>query len=178
MQRIADLAYPDPVDNAPTWSPDGRTIAFDVLHWDPTGTAIDGSVVATVPAAGGEVHRLTSPDTFMSHPDWSPDGSEIVIGSFDLGNITSTAKPSNLYLIKPDGSDVRQLTRASVDGSMRIGTSHWDPDGSRIAVSILTATGPTFEFADVHLAFVPAAGGEPVLISKLSGKNPDVRPTP
>ena len=179
LRPLADFTYPDHLDNAPTWSPDGRTIAFDILHWDPTGDFIDRSVVATVPVAGGEIHRLTRPDTFMSHPDWSPDGSEIVMGSYDLGNIHSTAKPSNLYLIKSDGSGLRQLTHSSVDGLMRIGTPHWDPDGSRIAVSVLTATGPAFDFADVHLAFVDAAGGEPELISSTeSGKNPDVRPTP
>jgi hypothetical protein len=60
---------------------------------------------------------------------------------------------------------------------MRIGQPHWDPDGTRIVVSILTATGPTFAFADVHLAFVAVSGGEPVLISPMSGKYPDLRPT-
>lgn len=38
--------------------------------------------------------------------------------------------------------------------------------------------GPDFEFGgDVRLAFVDAAGGEPVLISTQDGKAPNVRPT-
>jgi len=61
---------------------------------------------------------------------------------------------------------------------MRIGQPHWDPGGTRIVVSILTSTGPDFAFADVKLAFVAAAGGEPVLISQTDGKYPDLRPTP
>ena len=61
---------------------------------------------------------------------------------------------------------------------MRIGQPHWDPGGTRIVVSILTSTGPDFTFADVKLAFVAAAGGEPVLISQTDGKYPDLRPTP
>ena len=178
LTRLATFTNPDHLDNAPTWSPDGRTIAFDILHWDPTGQFIDGSVIATVPVAGGKIHRLTIPDTFMSHPDWSPDGAELIMNSYDLGNIPSTAKPSNLYAMKPDGSGLRQLTHSSTDGLMRIGTPNWDPDGSRIAVSILTSTGPDFSLGDVKLAFVDAAGGEPVLISTLDGKYPDVRPTP
>ncbi len=129
LTRLATFEAPDHLDNAPTWSPDGRTIAFDILHWDPTGQFIDGSVVATIPVAGGEIHRLTAPAAFMSHPDWSPDGSELVMNSYDLGNIPSTAKPSNLYAIKPDGSGLRQLTHSSKDGSMRIGQPNWDPDG-------------------------------------------------
>jgi Tol biopolymer transport system component len=177
--RLANFTHPDAVDSAPTWSPDGRTIAFCILHYDPTVSFVAGSVVATVPAAGGEVQRLTSPDAFMSDPDWGPDGAELVMNSYDLGTISSTAKPSNLYAIRPDGSGLRQLTHSSVDGSMRIGQPHWDPDGTRLVVSILTATGPAFTFADVHLAFVDAAGGEPVLIPmSTSGKYPDLRPTP
>lgn len=61
---------------------------------------------------------------------------------------------------------------------MRIGQPHWDPNGTRIVVSILTSTGPDFTFDVVKLAFVDGAGGEPVLISTLAGKHPDVRPTP
>lgn len=179
LKRLADFAYPEVLDTAPTWSPDGTTIAFAIQHRDPTGSTLDGTVVATVPAAGGDVHRLTDPAAFMSHPDWRPDGTELVMNSYDLGNIGSTPNASNLYAIKPDGSGLRQVTRSSVDGLMRIGTPDWDPDGSRIVVSILISTGSAYTFADVHLAFVDAAGGEPVLISPtLSGKYPDVRPTP
>jgi Tol biopolymer transport system component len=179
IRRLATYTPPDHLDNPPTWSPDGRTIAFDILHWDPTGQFVDGSVIATIPVVGGEIHRLTSPDTFMSHPDWSPDGTELVMNSYDLGNIQSTPNPSNLYAIKPDGTGLRQLTHSSTDGHMRIGTPRWDPSGSRIVVSILNTTGPDFEFGgDVRLAFVDAAGGEPVLTSQADGKYPDVRPAP
>lgn len=112
----------------------------------------------------------TSFDTFLSHPSWSPDGAELVIGSYDLGNIRSTPNPSNLYAINPDGTGLRQLTQSSTDGHMRIGTPRWDPNGSRIVVSVLYSTGPDFEFGgDVRLAFVDAAGGEPELISSRAG---------
>jgi Tol biopolymer transport system component len=178
LTRLATFTNPDHLDNAPTWSPDGRTIAFDILHWGPTGELLDGSLVATIPVAGGEIHQLTSPDKFMSHPDWSPDGAELAMNSYDLGNMLSTPNASNLYTINPDGSGLRQITHSSVDGLLRIGTPNWDPDGSRIVVSLLAATGPAFTFTDVHLAFVDAADGEPVLIATQSGKYPDVRPTP
>lgn len=126
--------------------------------------------MATVPVAGGEVQHLTSFDTFLSHPSWSPDGAELVVGSHDLGNIRSTPNPSNLYAINPDGTGLRQLTQSSTDGHMRIGTPRWDPNGSRIVVSVLYSTGPDFEFGgDVRLAFVDAAGGEPELISSRAG---------
>lgn len=173
ITRLADFTHPDAVDSAPTWSPDGGTIAFEVLHYDPTMTDVVASEVATVPAAGGKIRRLTSPDLFMGHPDWRPDGTELV-----MNNGGPAAGPGNLYVIKPDGSGLQQLTTVSVDGHVRIETPRWAPDGARILVSILYTTGPDFAFAgEVRLAIVDGAGGEPGLISTLSGKYPDLRPT-
>jgi Tol biopolymer transport system component len=178
IQRLATYTPPDHLDNAPTWSPDGTLIAFDIQHFDPTGLSLDGSLVATVPAGGGEVRRLTTFDTFMAHADWSPDGHLLVMNSYDLGNINATDQPSNLYTMKPDGSDLRQLTTSSVDGSMRIGQPRWDPDGTRIVVSIASSTKPDNSITDTHLAFVDADGGEPVVISQVEAKDPDLRATP
>ena len=120
LTTVATVSQPEFLDNTPRWSPDGASIAFPILHWDPTGDHLDGSLVAVVPAAGGEVKRITTFDSFMSSPDWRPDGSELVMNSYDLGNIQTTDQPSNLYAIKPDGTGLRQLTHSSVDGSMRI----------------------------------------------------------
>ena len=174
ITRLADFTHPDAVNSAPTWSPDGRTIAFEILHYDSTNTFLVGSTVATVPADGGRIHRLTSPDQFMVHPDWRPDGTMLV-----MNNLGPDAEPGNLFTVRPDGSGLHQLTVASKDGHMRIETPRWAPDGSRILVSIVYTTGPDFSFGgEVRLASVDAAGGEPVLISEPAGKYPDLRPTP
>jgi Tol biopolymer transport system component len=173
LRRIADYTHPDAVDSAPSWSPDGRTIAFEILHYDSTNTDVVGSVVATVPADGGNVRRLTTPERFMVNPDWRPDGTELVMN--DGG---PAARPGNLYTIRPDGTGLRQLTHSSTDGHMRIDTPRWSPDGSRIFVSIVYTSGPDFKFGgEVQLAVV-APGGEPELISTRAGKYPDLRPTP
>ena len=112
----------------------------------------------------------------MVHPDWSPDGAELL-----MNNLGSTSEPpSNLYATTPDGSGRTQLTHSSIDGHMRIETPRWDPDGTRLLVSIVYTTGPDFAFGgEVRLAFVDGAGGfQPAPISTLSGKYPDLRPTP
>jgi Tol biopolymer transport system component len=179
LTPLATVTYPEFLDNPPRWSPDGTSIAFDVVRWDPTDTFLDGSLVATVPAAGGEVRRLTTFDTFMSHPDWRPDGTELVMNSYDLGNASGLDTPSNLYAIKPDGTGLRQLTHASVDGTMKIGQPRWDADGSRIIVAVMNFSPDHQNIESVRLAFVDAAGGEPVVISDaFDGKYPDIRPTP
>ncbi|MEO6570551.1 MAG: hypothetical protein ABIO83_03300, partial [Ilumatobacteraceae bacterium] len=74
LTPVLTVTWPEFFDNAPSPSPDGTSIAIDILHWDPTNTSLDGSLVAVVPSAGGQEQRLTSFETFMAHPDWSPDG--------------------------------------------------------------------------------------------------------
>ena len=180
LRIIATVDQPEFLDNPPRWSPDGASIAFPILHWDPTGDHLDGSLVAVVPAEGGRVDRLTTFDTNMSSPDWRPDGRELVMNSYDLGNIQDTDQPSNLYAIKPDGTGLRQLTHRSVDGTMRITGPRWAPDGTRIYVSIANSVPPSTTVDCVQPAFMDGGRGEPVLLWS-SGKcaaGAELRPTP
>jgi len=177
MTTLATVTAPEFMDSVSSWSPDGATITFDVIQWDPTGTFMIGSLVATVPSGGGTVHRLTAMDAFMAHPSWDPKGGEIVMNSYDIANGSELFKASNLYAIKPDGTGQRQITHSSVDGTMRIGVPRWDPDGSKIWVTAM-AFAPDGSFLTAHLGFVDSAGGEPTIISEaFDGKYQDSRPT-
>ncbi len=153
--------WPEFIDNPPSWSPDGKTIAFDILTWDPTDTVVTSQLVATVPAAGGKVERLTDPALFGSHPDWSPDGTLLAFNTYDTGNTHGTSNPSNVYTIRPDGSGLRQLSTASTDGKMRLGQPSWSTDGTRIWVSIARdwEKDSTGQFMNT-LGWVDAATGE------------------
>jgi dipeptidyl aminopeptidase/acylaminoacyl peptidase len=73
-------------DAAPSWSPDGRRIAFASArqeHWD---TEVERDIFV-VDAEGGEPERLTGGDSHYEAPAWSPDGSAIACrwapGGFD-----------------------------------------------------------------------------------------------
>lgn len=73
-------------DAAPSWSPDGRRIAFASArqeHWD---AEVERDIFV-VDAEGGEPERLTGGDSRYEAPAWSPDGSAIACrwapGGFD-----------------------------------------------------------------------------------------------
>jgi TolB protein len=91
--------------NFPSWSPDGRKIAFGGLR--------------VVNADGSGLQRLTS----GTLPAWSPDGRRI---AFALGGyVRSKGSYLDIYVINADGSGERKLTS---DG----GRPFWSPDGQKI----------------------------------------------
>jgi len=95
-------------------SPDGKTIAFDLL----------GDLYA-LPIEGGKATRITSGQAFDGQPHWSPDGKTIVFTSDRTGT-------DNLWLVNANGTGARALTRE--DGRTFISPT-WTPDGKYVVVS-------------------------------------------
>ena len=90
------LVVDDEVNNGfPSWSPDGDRLVFK-----------GGRRLFVVPAAGGEPVALTGPDYYSNFPEWSPDGASILFTSNRGGDF-------DLYTVRPDGTDLRQLTHAT-----------------------------------------------------------------
>lgn len=179
LTPLIRVAWPEHLDGHLSWSPDGSEIAFAILHWDPTDQFLDGSQIAIVPAAGGPERRITELDAFMSHPDWSPDGSELVMHPYDLGNMHTSDQPSNLFTIKPDGTGQRQVTTSSIDANRRFASPRWLPDGSGLVLSVGISRAGNGTVDDVQVAVVDSLGAEPVLLEPaVHGGSPDFRPTP
>ncbi len=146
------------LDVKPTWSPDGRQIAFR--------TQRDGNDEIYVMDANGTCNRnLTNSRVDDRSPAWSPDGRTIAFDHFfeptfqdiavidvdgiDLQRVTtgSGEYPSwspdgqrlafasartgqyEIYVINRDGTDEQRLTR---NGAYNMYPA-WSPDGSRIA---------------------------------------------
>jgi TolB protein len=113
----------DPVgvgnDGRPTWSPDGKRIAF-VRSTDSTG-----SDVYVMNANGSNLVRLTDGHYAVATPAWSPDGSRIAYGRAPY----STGNPDlDIYIMNADGSNVRQVT----SGPSADFFPSWSPDGQRL----------------------------------------------
>src|SRR6185436_15410551 len=78
-------------------SPDGRTIAIDLL-----GT------LWTMPAAGGTATPITDNAMDARQPSWSPDGTRIAFQAYR----TSTWQ---IWTVKADGTDLRPVTSGPYD---------------------------------------------------------------
>ena len=97
----------DPTDSAPSYSPNGRLIAFvRVVDAGPL-TRATGSRVHLMNADGSGVRPLTSGEHFDSNPSFSPDGRRVVFER------RRGERVSNLFVINLDGSGERQLTRGA-----------------------------------------------------------------
>src|SRR5918999_1616735 len=108
----------------PTWSPDGRRLAF--------GSHRDGPFeIYTIPARGGRARNLTRHRAHDKWPAWSPDGKWIAFVSHRYGS-------EDVFVRRPDGTGVRRITR-----TRQLEESHpaWLPDG-RLTYTSHANTGP------------------------------------
>jgi Tol biopolymer transport system component len=70
----------------PTWSPDGRSLAYTT--WDG-----DEGHIMRVPAAGGTPRQLTRRSAHYQQPAWSPDGGRIVAIRGDARDLREAVDP-------------------------------------------------------------------------------------
>jgi len=105
-------------DKDPSWSPDGKQIAFISDR--------DGDdELWVMNADGSNAHQLTFDDLDEFSIDWAPDGSTLVTGRDEpVGGNT-------IVLINADGSNLHTIATPPV-GSTYYG-AHFSPDGQWIA---------------------------------------------
>jgi Tol biopolymer transport system component len=101
----------------PSWSPDGRRIAFQ-------SPRTDGGDIYVMNADGSGKRSLTRNPSFDASPLWSPDGRWIAFGR----GICCSAN-LELYAVDPDGKVLRRLAmNLAPEGGVS-----WSPDGSKLA---------------------------------------------
>jgi Subtilisin inhibitor-like/RTX calcium-binding nonapeptide repeat (4 copies)/WD40-like Beta Propeller Repeat len=143
----AGMYFPPPGDRTPSWSPDGRRIAFA------TGRLGGGLALVNVDGSG-EVLLFKDPSVPRAlSPDWrkvafldnGAGSAELKVRSLDgtQGRMLADGvagfawspdskrlaftRANTLFVVEEDGSDLRQLAAS------RPQTPLWSPDGTRIA---------------------------------------------
>jgi serine/threonine-protein kinase len=129
----------DPQDDfGPTWSPDGKEIAF---HSFRNGNRD----IFIIPAAGGPAQPVVATPAQERGPDWSPDGQQLAFSSNQTGTYDA-------YVVSRQGrkwGTPRRVTRGA-DLPRTGGGFRWAPDGRFIAY-----------VGGQSLKIVSPAGGEP-----------------
>lgn len=112
----------------PTWSPDGRWIAFSSNRYSPTWD------IWVVAANGGRPRRFTPGrvTTNELQPAWSPDGRWIAFVS-DEGELR------NIWIKAATGGPARKLTSHRIAGFPA-----WHPSGSKIGFLSEEGSSPTY----------------------------------
>jgi Tol biopolymer transport system component len=145
-------------DFRPKPSPDGKRIAFDSYR--------DGNnhEVYVADRDGGNPVRLTDHPGYDVGPSWSPDSRWLVFSSgaqpLDMSR-THWYGESDLYIMRPDGSERRRLTATPGDDVYPL----WSPDGKFIAFTSWRDGNP-----EIYL-IAPDGTGERRLTNSISREN-------
>ncbi len=113
--NLGDHWQPDP-------APDGNSIAYALRRFDD----LNRSDICLLNLKEGKTHTLYGlPKIRAWNPRFSPDGSLLAFTSEQGGW-------NDIWLIRPDGTDLRQLSQLHAD----IVQHEWSPDGSSLAVTV------------------------------------------
>jgi len=152
-------------DMHPTWSPDGRKLAFERHNHEHNEWYI-----VTMDADGQNPVDLNRKFGGGSEPDWSPDGSLI---AFNWSGVLS--------VINADGTNRKSLPPDdNLGGRLGVypGTLSWSPDGKRLAFSRYDTRDGREVAGESNIAILDVSTGKITQVTDLPGDelNPEWSP--
>ena len=126
-------------------SPDGRTIAFDLL-----------GDIYTLPITGGRATRISDGLPFDSQPRFSPDGRQIAYTSDRGGG-------DNIWVMDSNGQNRRQVTRETFE---LLNGPTWSPDGQYIAARKHFTTQRSLGTGEIWLYHASGTGSGVALVTR------------
>ncbi|MEP6835211.1 MAG: hypothetical protein ABJB74_17625 [Gemmatimonas sp.] len=141
----------------PSFSPDGKSMAF-------TSQRGGRDIINLMDAKSQKVYKRIDFDIDqVLNPSWSPDGQMLVFSGLKHG-------VSDLYTVKSDGTDLKQLTDDRY-GDMQ---PTWSPDGKTIAFASDRGPDTDFDILKIgkwKISLFDLASGEITLLPNQGGLN-------
>lgn len=136
----------------PRWSPDGQRIALELSHWTAAGELAETAIAVVDLRDPVPTPRvITDWSLWATYPDWHPTEDLIVFSTRPWAQLENG--PSNLFTVRPDGSDITQLTEFGA-GETRAVLPTWTPDGAQIIFTAVEGSG----FGDPTMAIIQRDG--------------------
>jgi TolB protein len=168
VERLTD----DPAfDDQGALSPDGRKVAF-------VSTRSGHAEIWLLDLKTRQLRNLTNHAGGHFRPAWSPDGQWLAFSSErDAPKLRrpdgfETIQRTDIYLMRADGSEVRQLTHLE----SYAGSPSFSADGKQIAFytasfqDVIAISDPRRQRATTQIAVIDVAGGAPRMVTSGKGE--------
>ncbi len=159
-------------DMSPSWSPDGKRIAFASNRFSFDGEKHFLSFdICVMDNDGKNLQRLTENRQDDRDPSWSPDGKRIVFRARRDGHVENRfAVTYEIYVMDNDGVNEQRLTENRKNDLEPV----WSPDGKRIA--FVSDRKGNFEHFDVYVMDADGGNQQQLTHHRAWDRNPSWSP--